>query len=121
MMTHFYRARARVTLAAIALGASALAAACWSFKDQLLDPQQPGVIGPDQVSSPTAADALRKGARGRLKTATGGGESIWILGGLITDEWKSGDTFSQRNETDARIIQTNSGNVSSMYTHQHRA
>ncbi len=27
---------------------------------------------------------------------------MWLYGGLLTDEWKSSDTFSQRNETDQR-------------------
>ena len=94
---------------------------CTSFKDQLLEPQQPGVISPDQVQSATAADALRKGALSRLRLATVGGESIWLLAGLMTDEWKSGDTFSQRNETDQRIVQTNNANVSAMYVTEHRA
>jgi hypothetical protein len=94
--------------------------ACSDIRDQLLEPEQPGVISPEQVASPTGADALRKGALSRLKTATGGGEAAWMLGGLITDEWKSGDTFSQRNETDQRIIQTNNANVASMYQAMHR-
>jgi hypothetical protein len=115
MKTNFYRTRSRVAFGAVALGALALAPACTSFKDQLLDPEQPGVIGPSQVQSATAADGLRKGALSRLKSATGGGEAIWMLGGLMTDEWKSGDTFSQRNETDQRIVQTNNANVSIMY------
>lgn len=121
MKTNFYRARARITLGALALGAVTLAPACSNFRDQLLDPQQPGIIGPDQVLSPTAADALRKGAISRLRNATVGGESIWLLAGLLTDEWKSGDTFSQRNETDQRIVQTNNANISGMYVTQHRA
>jgi len=107
--------------AALALGALALVPACSSIRDQLVEPEQPGVISPEQVNSPTAADALRKGALGRLKTATGGGESAWMLGGLITDEWKSGDTFSQRNETDQRVIQTNNAQVIGMYQNIHRA
>ena len=115
MPTHF-----RKSIVAT-LGALALLAACSSFRDQLLEPQQPGVIGPEATESPTAADALRKGALSRLRQATVGGESIWLLAGLMTDEWKSGDTFTQRNETDQRIVQTNNGNISSMYVTQHRA
>lgn len=119
MMQHFYRARTGVTLAAILL-----AAACSSYRDQLLSPQQPGVISPSQVQSPTAADALRKGALSRLRAATVGntaGEGIWMFGGLLTDEWKSGDTFSQRNETDQRIIQTNNAELIPVYQAVQRA
>ena len=36
---------------------------------------------------------------------------MWLYGGLLTDEWKSSDTFSQRNETDQRTIQTNNANM----------
>ncbi len=101
--------------------AAATISACSSFRDQLLEPQQPGIIGPDATQSPTAADALRKGALSRFRAATVGGEAVWLLGGLLTDEWKSGDTFSQRNETDQRIVQTNNANVAAMYTSLHRA
>ncbi len=107
--------------AGVVLGSVVFAAACSSFRDQLLEPQQPGVIGPEATESPTAADALRKGAVSRLRNATIGGESIWLLAGLMTDEWKSGDTFTQRNETDQRVVQTNNANVSAMYVTQHRA
>lgn len=112
------------TLAA-ALGAAAWTlAGCSTFKDQLLDPQQPSVISPGQVASPTAADALRIGAISRLKTATmgtAGTETMWTMGGLLTDEWKSGDTFSQRVETDQRTIQESNADVSSFYLAEHQA
>lgn len=105
----------------LACAAAVLISACSDFKDQLLEPQQPGVIGPEATQSAIAADALRKGAVSRLRAATVGGESVWMLSGLLADEWKSGDTFSQRNETDQRIVQTNNGNVSAMYVTLHRA
>lgn len=110
MTNHLYRVR---TLTCVAVVLSL--AACTSFRDSLLEPQQPGVIGPEATQSPTAADALRKGAVSRLRLATVGGESIWMLAGLMSDEWKSGDTFSQRNETDQRNVQDNNANVSNMY------
>ena len=116
MTKNFYRARVGTAVTAVTL-----AAACSSFRDQLLEPQQPGVIGPEATESATAADALRKGALSRLRLATVGGEAIWMLSGLMTDEWKSGDTFSQRNETDQRIVQTNNGNVAGMYVTVQRA
>lgn len=114
-MRSIYRARPVVLCAAL----MALAG-CSDVKDQLLSPQQPGVIGPEQVGSPTAADALRIGALSRLRSATAGGENTWMLGGLITDEWKSGDTFSQRNDTDQRKLTTDNGNVNGWYTELHR-
>ena len=116
MNTNIYRARIGAAVGIVLLGA-----ACSSFTDELLEPQQPGIIGPEATESATAADALRKGALSRLRLATVGGESVWLLAGLMTDEWKSGDTFSQRNETDQRVIQTNNGNVSGMYVALQRA
>ena len=116
MIQFSYRVRLGMVCAA-----AAVISGCSSFRDQLLEPQQPGVIGPEATQSATAADALRKGAVSRLRSATVGGEALWLLGGLLTDEWKSGDTFSQRNETDQRIIQTNNGNISGMYVAVHRA
>ena len=43
------------------------------------------------------------------------------MGGLLTDEWKSGDTFSQRVETDQRTIQTSNADVQSFYSAEHSA
>ncbi len=114
--------RARPAIATAA--ALALMAGCSTYKDQLLAPQQPGIIGPEQVGSPTAADALRIGALSRLKSATvgtSGTETMYTMGGLLTDEWKSGDTFSQRVETDQRTIQTSNADVQNFYSAQHSA
>jgi hypothetical protein len=114
-----YRARPVAFVAALAA-----LVGCSTYKDQLLSPQQPGIIGPEQVGSPTAADALRIGALSRLKTATvgtSGTETMYTMGGLLTDEWKSGDTFSQRVETDQRVIQTSNADVASFYSAQHSA
>jgi hypothetical protein len=114
--------RARPVMVGIAV--LALAAGCSSFKDQLLEPQQPSIIGPQATGSPTAADALRLGAIARLKTATvgtTGTETMWTMGGLLTDEWKSGDTFSQRVETDQRTIQGDNADVVAFYQAEHQA
>src|SRR5437588_294087 len=113
MIRSIYRARPVMLIAA-----SAAVAGCSSFKDQLLSPQQPDIIGPASVASPTAADALRLGAISRLKTATAGTtgtETFYPMGGLLTDEWKSGDTFSQRVETDQRTIQGDNADVAAFY------
>lgn len=113
MMRRLYRARP--VMLSVAVG---VLAACSTYKDQLLSPQQPGIIGPDQVGSPTSADALRIGALSRLKTATlgtTGTETMYTMAGLLTDEWKSGDTFSQRVETDQRSIQTSNADVQAFY------
>jgi hypothetical protein len=112
MLNLGYRARWAVVAGALL---TAPIAACDNVKDELLEPQNPGLIDPAQVNSADAADALRIGALGQLKSNTAGGETLWMYGGLLTDEWKSSDTFLQRNETDQRAIQTNNANIASAY------
>lgn len=86
----------------------------------LLSPQQPGVIGPTSVTTPTGAEALRIGALGAFKGWVAGGgvnfANLPMMGDLLTDVWASGDTQSQHNETDQRTVQTSNGVVSSAYT-----
>ncbi len=107
---------------AAALGAAALVlAACDSVTDSLLEATDPDLIDPNATASAEAADALRVGAVARLRAIGPGGEGAWLLGGLMTDEWKSSDTFSQRNETDRRQVQDSNGNVQTMYRNLHRA
>lgn len=110
------RYRARCAAAVAVMLVAPLGMNACNFKDELLEPQNPGLIDPSQVNSPDAADALRIGALGTLKSQTGGGETFWLYGGLLTDEWKSADTFLQRNETDQRVIQTNNANIGSAYS-----
>ena len=92
-----------------ALLAASIAFTACDVNHELLEPQNPGLIDPSQVDNADAADALRIGALGSLKSTMGGGETMWMFGGLLTDEWKSADTFLQRNETDQRVVQTNNG------------
>src|SRR5215212_1449714 len=91
------------------------------IQDTFLEPQNPGLIDPSAVSNPSAAAALRIGALGSFKAATGGGESMWRWGGMLTDEFKSSDTFTQRNETDQRSIQTNNGTWGGVYASSQQA
>jgi hypothetical protein len=110
-----YMNRARWTLAGAVLLASPIFSAC-DVKEELLAPQNPGIIDPTSTDSPSAAAGLRVGALGQLKSRTAGSENgFWMYSGLLADEWKSSDTFSQRNETDQRSIQTNNGNIQSAY------
>lgn len=106
---------------ALAAGVAASLLACSSVTDTLLEAEDPDIIQPSTVSTPEAADATRLGALGRFRNITGGGEGAWMLGGLLADEWKSGDTFLQRNETDQRIVQENNGNVQGMLREIYRA
>jgi hypothetical protein len=110
-----------VTTAALAVGV--LTAAACNVRDELLSPQQPGTILPGDISSAgiAGAEALRAGALGRFQQLTPGGGNgnqteATLLGDLLADVWKSGDTFSQHNETDQRVVQTNNSVLSTAYS-----
>lgn len=107
-------------LGAVALLASAAAAGC-SATETLLEVNDPDIILPGNVASAAAANALRLGAMARLNTATSGGESTFLLGGLLADEYRSADTFLQRNETDRRAIQTTNAQTTAAFRALHRA
>ncbi|GDX87430.1 hypothetical protein LBMAG44_13430 [Gemmatimonadota bacterium] len=101
-----------LTLSAVLL---AFTPGCEQLRGNLLDAVDPDLIMPATITSPEAADALRVGTLSRVRGITAGGEGVWMLGGLLVDEWKSSDTFSQRNETDQRSIQESNGNVQGMW------
>jgi hypothetical protein len=110
------------TIAPVAAGALLLALAACNVRENLLTPQQPGTILPGDIGGAGAAgaEALRVGALGRLQQITPGGgngnqSEATMLGDVLTDVWKSGDTFSQHNETDQRVIQTNNGVLATAY------
>jgi len=86
--------------------------ACDHVKDQLLDPQQPGVIGPTSVENAIGAEALVIGAVQQLSSATGGSTNMWSAGGTLTDEWMSGDTFFQTDDKDRRSVPAGSSSTS---------
>ena len=110
-----------IVAAGAMLSATLALTACDSITDSLLEATDPDVIEPGTINTPEAAEALRIGALGRFRNITAGGEGAWLLGGLLVDEWKSGDTFLQRNETDQRQIQENNGNVQGMLREIYRA
>lgn len=110
--------RARWAVAGAAAVGIASLAAC-DPKQELLNPQQPGVISPTDVANATGAEGLYLGTLGRLRTSLNGGsnnqEQLWAFEGLMTDEFKSGDTFSQRNDADQRITQNNDNTLTPIY------
>src|SRR5437763_4862386 len=106
------RARPAALSALAACGLAAFVAGCNQLQDSLLDPQQPGVIGPGSVSTQTGADALAVGALERLSNATGGSVSMWSAGGTLSDEWMSGDTFFQTDDKDRRAVPAGSSSTS---------
>jgi hypothetical protein len=123
--------RQRASRLVVAAMLTALPYGCSDVKDDLLSAPDPDTIEPASVNSPEAAEALRIGVVGRLRQITGGapttntngtnGDSPWMFSGLLTDEWKSGDTFLQRNETDQRSVQENNANMVNVYREYHRA
>jgi starch-binding outer membrane protein, SusD/RagB family len=83
---------------------AALVTGCIGSPDEILSVTDPDIIIPADVQSPAGANAVRLGALARLNTAHSGGESYALLGGLLTDEWRSGDTFVDRDNIDKRSI-----------------
>jgi hypothetical protein len=114
--------------AAAALCAAAIAACS---PDRILDVDDPDIVPEQSIRSPAGADALRAGALVQLNKATGGVDqvdpstsffdSMVMLGGLLADEWRSGDTFVQRDETDRRAVQVQNANVDAAYRVLERA
>lgn len=116
--------RARCTAVVAAALTATVLDGC-DLKETLLSPQQPGVIGPTSVTSPTGAEALRVGALGAFKGWVAGGganfANLPMMSDLITDVWASGDTQSQHNETDGRTIQSSNGVLASAYSSAQQA
>jgi hypothetical protein len=75
--------------------------ACDNVKNQLLQPQNPGVIDPSAVGNATAALALRVGALGRY-TQLENGEVLWEYAGVLTDEFSNADFNTDRINVDQR-------------------
>jgi hypothetical protein len=93
------------------LSAAVLLAGCDKVKNSLLDAVDPDIIDPANVQSANGAVAVRNGALSRLRAATADGESTWMFGGLLADEWATSSTFVQNDETDQRQTQLNNGTV----------
>ncbi len=103
----------RAVVTTLALTTAAGIAACDTVKTGLLEAPNPTIIDPSSVQSPAGALSVRSGALARLRSATADGESSWMFGGLLADEWASSSTFVQNDETDQRSIQLNNGTVNS--------
>ncbi|MDB4875477.1 MAG: hypothetical protein JWM41_1923 [Gemmatimonadetes bacterium] len=109
-----------VTRAAALLAVFLVPTAC-DVKNELLQPQNPGVVDQTAVGSPASAAALKIGAMGRLKfvvsdpaVAGFAGSSIWEASGLLTDEFMNSDFQNSQNDVDARTISPD--NSASNYT-----
>src|SRR5437764_14917932 len=106
MMRNTPRAR-WIAAAGIVAGGLAVLGACTSLKDQLLEPQNPGLIDPSAVSSPAAAMALKVGAIGRIAFVVncgGNNECLWEEAGSLADEFHNSDFQNTRQDIDQRQI-----------------
>lgn len=96
--------RSVAALVAAAVGILPMAA-CSS---DLLSVEDPDIINPRNVQSAAGADAVRIGALARLGNATSGGsnnaDNLFLLGGMLADEWINGDQFIDRVTIDQRVI-----------------
>src|SRR5215213_7235245 len=116
------RGRARGVLAAAALLA---VAACST--DEVVGVNDPDIIIPENVNSAAGAAALRLGALSRFIGGTTGdngnsaGETLFMYGGMLADEWQTGDSFIQRLETDQRSVTEENSLIRNGYQFAHRA
>lgn len=89
------------------LGVAVVAALALQACDTgLLEVNDPDIVL--EANSAAAARALRNGVFLRLSQAVNGiqgPDALFVFSGLLTDEWRSGDTFVQRNNQDQRIFQ----------------
>ena len=88
---------------------------------ETLEVVDPALIYPENVQSAAGANAVRLGALNRLNTATSGGESMLLLGGLFADEWINGDSFIGRQQIDRRAIPADNPDITGAQRSLHRA
>ncbi|MGH6737913.1 MAG: hypothetical protein ACREDY_02565, partial [Bradyrhizobium sp.] len=101
------RDRARwVAFAGLCAAGSIILAGC-NVKQELLAPQNPGLIDGTAVTSPDAAYALKVGAVGRTSFVVdcgGNNECLWEEGGNLTDEYHNADFQNTRQDIDQRSM-----------------
>lgn len=83
---------------------AALVTGCFGSPDEILSVTDPDIINPEDVQSLAGANAVRLGALARLNAAYSGVEGYPLLGGMLADEWRSGDTFVDRDQLDRRVV-----------------
>ncbi len=97
------------------------AAGCQSANDKFLQVTDPDIIDPSAVVSPEAAVAVANGAIATFRLTTGAGESSWLFGGLLVDEWSTSSTFIQNDETDQRQTAEFNSSVTGQLRNLYRA
>ncbi len=119
--------RLRRALGVLALATSLPLAACST--DEILSVNDPDIIDPGALATAGGAEATRIGALSRFIGATSGyntsggslGETLFTYGGLLADEWQTGDTFIQRVETDQRTVQVSNSGITNGLRYAFRA
>ena len=106
----------RALVAALACGAL-FSTACVD----VLEVTDRDIINPSDVESAAGAEAVRIGALARLNQATSGSESLFLLGGLFADEFRSGDTFIDRQQIDQRSMTVRNTFLATANRNLHRA
>ena len=74
-------------------------------QNDFLEFSDPDII--EEANTASGAIALKNGVILRFATMVNGQQgpdATWIYSGLVADEWRSGDTFEQRNQADARAV-----------------
>jgi starch-binding outer membrane protein, SusD/RagB family len=89
--------------------------------DDVLEVQDRDIINPEDVRSAAGAEAVRVGALARFNQATSGSESLFLLGGLFADEYRSGDTFIDRQQVDQRSMGVRNTFLTTASRNLHRA
>ena len=113
----FPMGRSARTAAVLAL---VLAGACSEANERLLQVTDPDIINPADVRSPEGATAVANGVISTFASTTGAGESTWLFGGLLADEWSTSSTFIQNDETDQRTIQVFNSSITGMLRQLYR-
>src|SRR5437016_8154728 len=101
--------------------AVAMVASSSCARSDLLGISTPDAITTNNLNSADGAEGLRVGAIRNFKLMTALDESSWFYGGMLVDEWKSADTFIQRDETDQRTVREDNSLVTVAYRDIHRA
>lgn len=108
----------RRTLAAAALGASALACS----PDQILDVTDPDILNVDAYTTAAGATALRNGVISDFQAAwIGSIDGVIVATGNMADEIRSTDTFEDRLSVSSRTVIENNPAMLSTYRALHRA
>jgi hypothetical protein len=93
--------------------------------DTLLEATDPDLINPSDLDSPDGATALKFGALNRFRNMTAGvtaagTEGMWLLGGLLADEWSTSSTFQENDQIDKRDVAPSNASVLGSYRNVNR-